>query len=447
MTTLAQRVLISSRHRWRTLAPLPRQFIVNLLIALVVLVTLQLFQHQPLLARQQSAGLDWLMRMTANTPAPADATPYLFIDLDTPSWVALGEPHLVPAEVLARLLEQLVETRANEVILDIDLSRRSLRDLAPLAAVMARWQASGDAPPLTLMRTLTPAPTPAGLGTPRATVLEDVSAGAAWAAPFFTLDPDRRVRRWRLVEPVCQGGQAQLLPSVQLVALARQQDALASLQAQLDRWPGGDCEGETLPALPRLQLGEQSVQLYLPGQSGTRGLGERILFTLPDAPASGWAHQPLASGGSRPLVIRLPVSALLAQTERLPDHLVYKRTVIIGASHVESGDVHATPLGSMAGPMVLINALHSLERFGQIRPPSFWTTALITSLLVLVLSFCFVRLPPLWANLGTLAGIVLLVIPLSLLYFRSGVWLNFLLPLLAVEVYRWIHRFRQYRRP
>lgn len=430
----------------RPLPPLLRQFIVNLLIALTVLLTLQALQHHPLLARQQAVGLDWLMRITANTSAPADATPYLFIDLDTPSWVALGEPHLVPAETLARLLERLVDTQARAVILDFDLSRRSLRDLAPVAAVMARWQASGDAPPLTLMRTLSPAQPPARLGVPRATAVDEVSTGAAWASPFFTLDTDHRLRRWRLVEPVCEYGQAALLPSVQLVALARQQNALASLQAQLDDWPGDPCETDTQPALPTLQLGDLTVPLHQPGQADVHGLGERILFTLPDAPPRGWAHQPLPSGGSRPLVIRLPVSVLLESDARLPDHLVGGRVVVIGASHVESGDMHYTPLGSMAGPMVLINAMHSLERFGQIRPPPFWVTALITALLVLALSFCFVRLPPLWANVGSLLGIVLVVVPLSLLCFRSGVWLNFLLPLLAVEVYRWIQRFRHYRR-
>lgn len=449
-------------RRWRTLSPLSRQFSGNMLIALLVLVLLHLFQAHPLLARQQTAGLDWLMRITANTGTVEQATPYLFIDLDTPSWQALGEPLSVPADTLAAVLARLIDSQARQVVVDFDVSRRSLRDLAPLAAILARWQTSEHAPPLTLMRTLSPPRDDDHYGIPRHTVLDsllqDLSAQdlltqdapervvseqasvrpAAWAAPFFALDADHRVRRWRLVEIVCEDERTALLPSVQLLSLARQQAQVPELRAQLATWPGAACSAPEQPTLPALTLGGQTLQLA----DGL--LSERILYTLPAQPADGWfRHSHL--GQETPFVIRVPLQSLLGDITPLGDHLARDRTVVIGASHVESGDLHLTPLGEMPGPLILINAMHSLERFGQISPPGWWRTVLVTAFLVLVMSACLVYLPPLLANVLPMLVVVALIVPLSMLWFRSGVWLDFALPLAAVALFRWLHRIRRLR--
>ncbi|MCH8544437.1 MAG: CHASE2 domain-containing protein [Alcanivorax sp.] len=439
------------RRHWRALSPLSRQFASNMLVAMLVLVTLHVFQSHPLLMRQQSAGLDWLMRMTANTGTAEHATPYLFIDLDTPSWQTLGEPLSAPADTLALVLGRLIDTQARQVVVDFDFSRRSLRDLAPLAAMLARWQATEHAPPLTLMRTLSPPRAPDHYGVPRDTVLDDLlqdlpehgsSSPAVWAAPFFSLDADHRVRRWRLVEIVCQGEHTALLPSVQLVSLARRHGQLAALDTQLAAWPGASCDDSRQPALPTLTLGGQTLQL------ADGMLAERILYTLPAQPDDGWfRHAHL--GQQTPFLIRVPVQSLLGgllgDTAPLGDHLTQARTVVIGASHVESGDLHVTPLGEMPGPLILINAMHSLERFGQISPPAWWRTVLVTTLLVLVMSACLVYLPPLAANVLPVVVVAVLIVPLSMLWFRSGVWLDFALPLFAVAVFRWLHRFRRLR--
>ncbi|MBZ2188245.1 CHASE2 domain-containing protein [Alcanivorax sp. JB21] len=436
------RTAAALQRRWHALSPLSRQFSGNLLIAMLVLLALHLFQSHPLLARQQSAGLDWLMRITANTGTAEHATPYLLIDLDTPSWQALGEPLLTPADTLAQVLSRLIDSQARQVVVDFDFSRRSLRDLAPLAAVLARWQATEHAPPLTLMRTVSPPRGAAHYGMPRDTVLDDLfrdlpAGGNAvtWAAPFFALDADHRVRHWRLVEIICQGGRTALLPSVQLVSLARQQSQLAALHTQLAAWPGAACDAARQPALPTLVLGAQTLHL------ADDKLSERILYTLPAAPDDGWfRHDHL--GQQSPFLIRIPLQSLLGDTAPLGDHLARARTVVIGASHVESGDLHVTPLGEMPGPLILINAMHSLERFGQARPPAWWQTLLVTTLLVLVLSACLVYLPPMMANVLPLLVVVAIIVPLSMLWFRAGVWLDFALPLVAVTLFRWVSRVR-----
>ena len=454
-----QRAAAHIGRRWRALSPLSRQFCGNMFIALLMLVMLHLFQTHPLLARQQTAGLDWLMRITANTGTVEQATPYLFIDLDTPSWQALGEPLSVPADALAGVLARLIDSQARQVVVDFDVSRRSLRDLAPLAAILARWQTTEHAPPLTLMRTLSPPRDDDQYGIPRHTVLDsllqdlseqDLSAPehdapaqaslrpAAWAAPFFALDVDHRVRRWRLVEIVCEGERTALLPSVQLLSLARQQAQVPELRAQLAAWPGAACTAADQPALPTLTLGGQTLQLA----DGL--LSERILYTLPAQPADGWfRHSHL--GQDTPFVIRMPMQSLLGDSTPLGDHLARGRTVVIGASHVESGDLHLTPLGEMPGPLILINAMHSLERFGQITPPGWWRTVLVTAFLVLIMSACLVYLPPLLANVLPILVVFALIVPLSMLWFRSGVWLDFALPLVAVALFRWLHRIRRLR--
>ena len=108
--------------------------------------------------------------------------------------------------------------------------------------------------------------------------------------------------------------------------------------------------------------------------------------------------------------------------------------VIIGASHRDSGDIHLTPVGQMPGSLVLANSITALQGLDQVQRPPFVLILLVDLLLILGVSWLFVVMSPFAATLVSSAVIALLVVPFSLLAFSQGVWLDFALPILAVQM-------------
>ena len=64
--------------------------------------------------------------------------------------------------------------------------------------------------------------------------------------------------------------------------------------------------------------------------------------------------------------------------------LVKGRVVIIGQTHSGAADFFQTPLGEMAGAIVLANAIDSMQAFGQLGQPSPLVMAAVSLLLIVV---------------------------------------------------------------
>jgi hypothetical protein len=88
----------------------------------------------------------------------------------------------------------------------------------------------------------------------------------------------------------------------------------------------------------------------------------------------------------------------------------------------------------MPGALVLLNATYTLLRHGALRRPPEWAIAAAQILVLVVASALLARLSPLRAALVGLPLAALLFMPTALYLFRRGIWLDFAVPLLLVQL-------------
>ncbi len=67
------------------------------------------------------------------------------------------------------------------------------------------------------------------------------------------------------------------------------------------------------------------------------------------------------------------------------------RIVVIGGSYGEGRDLHLTPLGEMPGALIIINAIHTLLEYGEIKPLSAGIKILTYLGLIVLMSFVLAR--------------------------------------------------------
>ena len=219
-----------------------------------------------------------------------------------------------------------------------------------------------------------------------------------WGSPLFDRDSDLTIRRWRLWERACVNDVIAAVPSVQLLVAAlvqpvRVEDALGGLEQSLRLSKQAPCSEEPDLITPQLQLEHLRVDL------ADKEFGQRIVFAL------GTQHAvspmvPLASSaeGSRRktreeevrLLEVISASRLTnTQKESFDPALFRDRIVVIGASYQDSGDIHATPAGPMAGAVMIINSIHTLLDYGQLRPPPWPIRILLSGIVVAVIALLF----------------------------------------------------------
>jgi len=98
---------------------------------------------------------------------------------------------------------------------------------------------------------------------------------------------------------------------------------------------------------------------------------------------------------------------------------------------------------------VLINAIHSLQQYGELSGPPWYLKLLVEAFLILVMSLAFACFDSFWGMVVSGIFIILWLLPLSFAVFRYGVWLDFAIPLLAVQLHQLADEFkeRQHRHP
>jgi hypothetical protein len=188
------------------------------------------------------------------------------------------------------------------------------------------------------------------------------------------------------------------MPSVQLLVAAIVQpvhveDALGSLEQSLRLSKQAPCSEEPELITPKLQLEDLRVDL------ADQEFGQRIVFAL------GTQHAvspmvPLASSAeasprrAREEEVRLLETIRASRLtdvkkESLDPALFRDRVVIIGASYQDSGDIHATPAGSMAGALIILNSIQTLLDYGQLRPPPWPIRILLSGIVVSLIVIMF----------------------------------------------------------
>ncbi len=321
-------------------------------------------------------------------------------------------------------------------------------------------------------------------------VVAESGGRIALAAPYFTVDPgDRLTRDWVLFKTLCKanvqsptGGWLHFVPSVQLLTAAH---ALGVSSAVVAPEPGagalrGTCHPFPLDAEPtsvdvksavlasglRAQLygsddGESSTGLVdaywalvrdafnkklPPGQAlaplpAAHSLGNRILYRYryddvvysdPDASlvdTTGYVHR-------RPAHELLVAAASNGANDDGMRSIFAGRTVVIGQTFREAGDIFYTPVGVMPGAAVLVNAIDSMRVYQLLRPTAGATAVAIALVLIVIVGYLFARWDSTRGTVLATAAVLLSVGVASFFMFQHGVWLDVAAPILGIQLHR-----------
>lgn len=455
---------------WRKLSTFQHNVTVGVLIALFLTMT----HHHPLLIEIENSGIDWLMTLFRGTSPPQYARHFVVLDIDEKTYRNWGTPLLTPRDKLLKLLQEAVAGQPRVIIVDIEFSQAGepTQDRA-LHDYLANYctPQTPVCPHIILARKLSQIISPQGeiispYLTQTETFLDDVVAASPylhWASTLFDTNPTYgNLRHWRLWEATCKAVKVaptgeglntskpslqpdEVIPSMQLLStvLFKDTPGVGDLRDKLSPFRPVDC---TQP----LAVDHSPAESYLIPLDGLTltltpsQLNRRVIYTIPWHLNTG-EKWPLTKAENQPLLSRFSAGDV---TEG-PFDAGYLREVlknsitVIGGSYADGRDLHATPLGWMPGYLVVINALHSLIQFGELQPTPSWVKYLFIELpLILLISWIFAqpRFNSLIAMLSVMGFIIFCLLPLSILAFNYGSWLNFIEPLLGV----FCHQFFAY---
>ena len=423
----------------------------NALVGLFLVLVIHHFKDVGWLQNQQNQALDWVMYFGANQEQE-NVTPFIFVDVDNSSYAEWGEPTSIPADKMVTMLKNILQGSPSSVVIDFDLSRRSDDDVAVIEDYLREYNASilsENKSQVIIVKTFKVLADDAEskLLQPRESLLDPIVneyKWLHWGSPLFTLDDDYNVRRWRLWEAACtKKGASIAIPSVQLLLYANQSlsGGIKELTRTFESFKPEDCNDwdkvllTELPTLGRVTLNKQKAPL-----------SQRIYFNLawqkenPDPYAYTEIIYESPNGDvehiMEPLLADIPASLLSKQNTELDNSLFTNKNVIIGASHQDSADIHGTPLGHMPGSLIIVNAVNSLQTKGELVNPSLMTTLIIEFILLVIISIAFAMLIPSVAFILSTGFIVLVLLPITYWVFKDGVWLDFALPLFAVQMHQ-----------
>lgn len=431
------------------------KFFGNIYIGLLILAITMAAHSMPLFTFIEDTVIDWVIQMQYGTRTMLknpDVPHFVFLDIDERTYQAWGEPFITPRDKLLQLLNFAVQRQPQIIIVDIDLSYPINRDsptLHPhdqalkdyLASYETTQCASSDAcPHLILLRSSRPrledeegqhSPPREPIRILRPSFLDGVVTGQTphlhWASALFELDEHRQLRRWRLCETaVNQQSLFVTIPAIQLLTSKllnkeNNSDWLASLKGKCEEAPDAD----SLKKRILYSIKYQPYQLY--PQTKTR---QGILTTVP---ALQFFNEPTCQMEA----LNQP-SKPECQIDALQNSIT-----VIGGSHLNTGDWHATPLGSMPGAVILMNAIASLQQHGEFEKPHKVIIVLIEICLIILISLisAYVRF---YGMLIATGLIIFVMMPISFWLSKDGIWLDFAIPLLSIQLHRLAEKLEQH---
>jgi len=405
--------------------------------------------------------MDFMIQWTQGIISSEEQTiPFVFIDIDEATYRDWGEPAITPKDKLTDILRFVRSGSPLLAVVDIDTSEREASDIGEtveasgLMDLLSNWsdakqEDSGSAETSVLFVRGFRASLDSKAKymelkrSPLDSVLAENNNFHSTSPLFERSLYDHTVRRWRLFERTCNDDRGNVVPSVQLVAAARiyaGHNDLSTLYNALNQYRPDDCA--TRKELPSSTIGLGNQQLNLVGDR----INDRIIYKIPWANGAidpsqvdSVTHQ----GQAVPLVTHISAGVITESDSKLDPSLLKDRIVVIGGSFAENRDNYLTPIGMMPGAMILINAMHSLLQYGQMERPSPWLLYGLELVLILIASVIFALTETFTAKL--ISGLVTLVLllPLTFSFFKFGLWLDFALPLLGVQIHETVTRWER----
>lgn len=427
---------------WHNLSHFCRHALCNLLVGLIITLSLIPFHHTDTYRWLEDISIDWVIKMLRANPPTDQTTPsFVILDIDEATYRHWDKPLITPRDNLLQLIKIATEKQAKIVMVDIDLSdltdRSQPLDHPNNQADKALYEffkeyqknCGQNCPYIFLARRSYPSLNPEQPYREQSrSFLDPVvtpERRVYWASTLFDLESDQVLRRWHLWQPTCNGEDGNVLPSMQFLAKAVHHN---QIQQELEELAHHKPDCKNLNSL------EES-------HSAEAHLGRRILYRIPWHLESNERLPNMAN--DRMLLERFSVKTLIEGIAKPSGYSFQEQIVIIGGSYADGRDIHATPLGKMPGIWVLANATHSLLQ-GELKQYKV-LKYLAEGLLIVIMTFAFVCFS---SFLGMfLSGMVIIVgmIPLSLQLFGYAVWLDFVFPLLGVQIHYMYERDKELR--
>jgi adenylate cyclase len=386
-----------------------RRFYKSLILGLSVSLITSLVSYMGYLQSFEAKALDFLLWLRGSVKSPE----IVLVQIDDQAFSRLGEKQPLPRSYIAGLIDVLGRSGAKVIGVDIEFKvKTNPRDDAMLL------KAIQDASDNGLSRVV-----PVFVVRPE----KEVNGRMLYSrAPFFS--PTLPVLSGFANAPIDPDGVFRQLP---LAVRASDGKTLASLAlAVLARYAGYD--GARLEA--EMNRGGE-VTLKLPEWDKFQG---RL---LPEPTALSFAideQWKINFAGAEGSFAAIP-SDLVFQISKMKaalaeDNPFRNKIVLIGASFGDSRDFFATPRGLMAGVEIHANIIHTILSRAQIMPARRWVAVALSLVFTLVMSLLLTFFRPLTATIVSLTAIPLVLIPLSYLAFaRLGVWVDFVVPLVAIR--------------
>jgi CHASE2 domain-containing sensor protein len=437
INTLALYPMDKLRLLWARLS----HFQQNIVIGTAIAVFISIFHHYSFISEMEDRAMDWMMqinqsleRVSGINAEKTGIRGYVLLDIDQQTYARWGEPYHVPRRELVRLI-RFAASAARVVVVDIELSRAGTDPAADaeLAAFLENYDRENRAD-LVLIRTLSAD----GRSLKPMFFQEDrIGKKIHFGLPLFQKDPDYRIRRWFLSREVCASGHPTRILSVQLLTdllVHRVDEQHIAEMSRIDA--GYDCgdhpgtvsgsghEGHGSPP------GHGDVVHYA-GRTidlAAHGMAERLIYTIP------WQ----GIGNDNRVSARTVLAAANPSAELLRDKIV-----VIGASFAESRDIHATPLGEMPGALVLVNAIKSLNQWGQIVTPPGWIKWLIEALLIVFMAWVYARTNSFLGTIVVGATILVVLVPVSFWLFKAGMWVDFAIPVFGMQLHQLVAEYEE----
>lgn len=112
------------------------------------------------------------------------------------------------------------------------------------------------------------------------------------------------------------------------------------------------------------------------------------------------------------------------------------KIVIIGNSSPDTGDIHPTPVGDMAGIFIIGNAVNTISLGIQPSPSPLWLSVIIDVTMIIIAAFLFLnKLRSLKAQLISYLVIIPLAIASWYVFIKTGMFMNFVFALLGINIH------------
>lgn len=387
--------------------------------------------------------IDWVMQLYRNTTPSADIPHFTVLDIDEDTYISWGEPLITPRDKLQKLIQFAVERKPYFIMVDVELHRPSEHDnelLQYLREYAKKCHSPEEifCPHIFLVPKLQQKETQGKFFWKQRKSIGDLdelveqSPFLHWVAPLFENESSDygNLRYWHLkIEVEDEKNVTKTLPSVQLLSnilLSHRKESKQVIADKILQLEIHQMNGEELESAHGRQKSER--------------IHQRVIYTIP------WKLEdkegyPVIGEGKR-LLVKYPAHLVFdGSLNHLPkDKNVEHGIVVIGGSYLEGRDMYPTVLGSMPGYFVLINSIISLERFGELEEVSKLGTLAIELILIVIVGGILSWYNSFKIIMTITLLITFIIIPVSILLFKFGVWLEFFMPLVGII----IHQFYDY---